>query len=1150
MLSSAAVLGLLLCGARLEAQEGSPVRMLTDVDLSPNGQTLYFSHQGHLWAVASQGGRARQLTQGFGNDVFPRVSPDGQWIAFLRSQGRRHSRIYLVSSQGGRAWQLSHDSRGLTPEDWYPDGDALLVKGGTDRSPFDRNRLYRLPVEWKQGRLARRPLQRLFDAGASNGRINRANPRQIAFTRYGQSTTRLGYRGAAATQLWVAEMDGAGKASFTRISPEQPELMNDPWFWPQWIRGQGIGNQDLLYVREQKGIRDLYRLDLESGKEQRITKRLEQAATLQAYDPGLYYPSLSDDGSTLVVREGFELYRVDLSTGEMKRISITCMDSSPDLQTERRLETKATDVAFLPNGKEMVFTTGNDLFAMDRVLKDPVRIFSTPGQIREVEFDGKGDQVFFVATEGTSDDPDIFVAKRSDPKKPWFLQEDFQVERITQTPGVERKLDLDPKGKRLGFILDGSIFAMDLDGKNRVRILEAWDGPGYDWSPDGKYIVCSPNDADFNTDVFIVSTDGLQRSWNLSRHPRRDGNPAWSPDGKRIAWLGQRGPDETDIFYLNLDPDLDEETSRDRTMKKALAALKPKSKGKAKNAAGKKKAGSQPASKGAEAGASAATAKADAEPADKETAKGLTAKKTEDDKKESKEDEDKGFDLEDLKDRIHRIRIRDGFERGLMWGPKGKVLYFSATISGKRGVYQVSFPDKLKPTFKATTVPGSLQWLKSGEAGGLISGVPAAMSASGKVSTFPFKARCTVNWADRRAATFREAWRTMRDGYYDGVLNHRDWNLIGERFEREARLCLWPDSFSRLCNEMLGQLNGSHLGFRGSSKSSNAGTAPNPAWTQQTWHLGAILEPRAGGPGLLVTKVIHKSPAWRKRSRLDVGDRLLSIDGEEIDATTDMTSLLDAPEARELELEVMDAKGQKRSVKLTPITYNGARGLLYADWVRDTRKKVEAASKGRLGYLHIRGMNMSSFQKLEEDLFAAGAGKEGLLIDVRFNGGGSTADHVLTVLTQPSHAYTVPRGGKTPGYPGSRRVYATWSKPIVILCNQRSFSNAEILSHAIKTLGRGRVVGERTAGGVISTGGARLLDGSFVRLPFRGWYLKNDGADMELNGCMPDIRIAVTPEDEDQNRDPQLDAAIKACIEDVDKWLERERPNLRPASQR
>ena len=141
-------------------------------------------------------------------------------------------------------------------------------------------------------------------------------------------------------------------------------------------------------------------------------------------------------------------------------------------------------------------------------------------------------------------------------------------------------------------------------------------------------------------------------------------------------------------------------------------------------------------------------------------------------------------------------------------------------------------------------------------------------------------------------------------------------------------------------------------------------------------------------------------------------------------------------------------------------------------------------------------MDMPSFRKFEEELYAAGAGKDGLVIDVRENGGGSTADHLLTALTQPRHAITVPRGGG-PGYPHDRTVYATWDKPIVVLCNQNSFSNAEIFSHAIKTLKRGKLVGVPTAGGVISTGGdgdhGRRLPAAAVprlvrrRRPARTW---------------------------------------------------------------
>ena len=194
-------------------------------------------------------------------------------------------------------------------------------------------------------------------------------------------------------------------------------------------------------------------------------------------------------------------------------------------------------------------------------------------------------------------------------------------------------------------------------------------------------------------------------------------------------------------------------------------------------------------------------------------------------------------------------------------------------------------------------------------------------------------------------------------------------------------------------------------------------------------------------------------------------------------------------------------------------------------------------------------MNMSSFRRFEQELYKIGHGKDGIVIDVRENGGGSTTDHLLTSLTQPVHAITVPRGGG-PGYPHDRKIYASWNKPIVVMCNQNSFSNAEIFSHAIKYLKRGQLVGVPTAGGVISTGGAGIMDIGFIRKPFRAWYLKKDGEDMELNGAVPHHVIWPHPGDMPKGVDKQLDKAIDVLKEDVAKFKATPMPKLKPASQR
>jgi len=194
-------------------------------------------------------------------------------------------------------------------------------------------------------------------------------------------------------------------------------------------------------------------------------------------------------------------------------------------------------------------------------------------------------------------------------------------------------------------------------------------------------------------------------------------------------------------------------------------------------------------------------------------------------------------------------------------------------------------------------------------------------------------------------------------------------------------------------------------------------------------------------------------------------------------------------------------------------------------------------------------MSMPSFYKFEKELYNAGAGKDGLVIDVRENGGGSTTDHLLTALTQPVHAVTVPRGGG-PGYPQDRKVYTSWSKPIVVMCNQNSFSNAEIFSHAIKTLGRGKLVGVPTAGGVISTGGTMIMDAGMLRLPFRGWFTVKDGEDMELNGAVPDVVVWPEASYTRPEVDGQIAKAVEVLAADVQAWKARPRPALKKASER
>ena len=292
-----------------------------------------------------------------------------------------------------------------------------------------------------------------------------------------------------------------------------------------------------------------------------------------------------------------------------------------------------------------------------------------------------------------------------------------------------------------------------------------------------------------------------------------------------------------------------------------------------------------------------------------------------------------------------------------------------------------------------------------------------------------------------------------------------------------------------------------------------------------------------------IIHIIPNSPADKIESKLNVGDVINAVDGSIVNVNMNFNSLLINKNDKRTLLDVTDKSGKQREVVIRPAS--NLRSELYDGWVEEHRKLTDKYSNGRLGYIHIQGMNWPSFERFERELTASGLGKEGIVIDVRFNGGGWTTDYLMTVLTYRQHAYTIPRGAAKNlakeqkkfinHYPlGERLPFAAWTKPSIAMCNSCSYSNAEIFSHAYKTLGIGKLVGEPTFGAVISTGGRRLIDGSFVRLPFRGWYVKATEKNMEWGPAVPDLVVEESPDARAKNKDEQLKAAVDLLINDID----------------
>lgn len=408
----------------------------------------------------------------------------------------------------------------------------------------------------------------------------------------------------------------------------------------------------------------------------------------------------------------------------------------------------------------------------------------------------------------------------------------------------------------------------------------------------------------------------------------------------------------------------------------------------------------------------------------------------------------------------------------------------------------------------------------------LLNGRVASTSLDkGKPESQSVNAKMDLDNVAERTHLLEDGWAALEAGFYDPEFHGRDWTGLKEKYRPLMINASTRQDFSEMYNEMLGQLNASHMGFRG-------GTVDEEVQSQRTGYLGIELDDDGS-----ISYILNDSPADRQESSLLIGDRIVAVNGERLTQNDNLFAFLNGKADERTQLTVL-RNGSETDLVIRPAA--SLRSENYEAWVDQRKALTERYSNGRLGYIHIQGMNWGSFERFERELTAAGLGKEGVVIDVRFNGGGWTTDMLMTVLNVRQHSYTIPRGAakslkQNPefanNYPyGERLPQAALTKPSVALCNEASYSNAEIFSHAYKHLGHGTLVGQPTFGAVISTGGQGLLDGSFVRMPFRAWYVKATGENMEGGPAIPDIIVANAPDEKALNQDSQLEKAVEALL--------------------
>lgn len=974
--------------------------------------------------------------------------------------------VFVMPSQGGRPDRLTYHSA----------PDRVLGFGHDNQVLFNTRRLYaEVEREWEVYGVAPSgdaTEARFMDALGFDAVVS-PDGKKIAFVRGTCRISREDYRGPANRNIWIYDTETGEYEQLTDFDG------ND--FMPQWS-----SNNELYFISSRAGKYNVFRQKLGSNRAEQITDEREF---------GVEHFSIDKQANHLVYQAADKVQLIAGSKRQSLNLSIPT-DFRFDPVTNKSTTNALDEYSVSPNGKLISYVVRGDVFVKrnDKEDKRSVRLTTGAARDRDVAWLDDNTVLFVSDRDGQND---IFAVTSADSEEPnLFRSLKHSVKPVTRTDAEEHEPLVSPDGKKVAYREGrGKLIVADVADDqsltNPVVLLDGWATPsGVSWSPDSQWLAYAKSDLSFNSEIFIHAADNSQEPVNVSMHPKGDYSPVWSPDGSKLGFSSMRNNGDYDIWFAWL-KESDWQRSQEEWKRDEFV---------------------------------------------EETA---DAKESEDGSDAAEEAvEPMQIDLDGIYKRLVQVTRFAGNESGLAFDKEGEHVYYTIGGAGRQNfemdqdLFKIKWNGEDKEhIIKGDQSPRSLSLSTDGkslfalvERGTLVK----VDTKKDEPETLSTVSQQTIEHMAERAQIFDEAWQALNAGFYDPEFHGNDWQALKEKYRPLALKASTKEDFQYIFNLMLGQVNASHMGlYRGE----------NPKDTQETRTglLGVEVVPTADG--LKVTSVLDKSPAARDESRLQVGDVITQVNQQSV-KSANFYQLLNGYANQRVLLDITRAD-QPTEVVLWPTT--SLSDEKYDNWVETRRKLTEEYSNGRLGYLHIRGMNWTSFERFERELMAAGYGKDGIVIDVRYNGGGWTTDYLMAVLNVEQHAYTIPRGATDnldkdqkkfrDKYPYSERLpLSAWTKPSIAMSNENSYSNAEIFAHAYKSLDIGKLVGRPTFGAVISTGAERLVDGSIIRMPFRGWWVKESDANMDFTPAQPDIEVFNPPAYKAKNVDPQLERAVEELL--------------------
>jgi tricorn protease len=1065
------LLAFIACGMAMATSAQENALWLRYPAISPDGKTIAFGYKGDIYRVDVNGGVAVPLTIHEAQDMMPVWSHDGKQIAFASDRYGNFD-VFVMPATGGTPVRVTTNSANDFPYDFTTDNRKVLF--GSGRNAPAASVRFSMPglfanlytVPVTGGR----PML-VSAAGAEDAHYNSKGTEIIFQDRKGyEDAWRKHHTSAVTRDIWVYDI---ASKTYKKISTYEGE-----------DREPVYGANDQIYYLSEKG-----------GISQNLFKvNGNDLVQLTHFDKNpVRHLSRSNDNTFCFTYNG-EIYTLKEGQ-EPKKLAIQVMnDGRAGVEKRIPVSGNVTEFAMSPGGKEMAFIARGEVFVTSVENNMTKRVTNTPQQERSVAWSPDGKKLIYAAERNGN--WDIYQSTIVRPEENYFFGSTvLKEEPLIATAAQEYQPVFSPDGKEIAYVEDRNVLKVyNIASKKSRTLMPKGHNHSYSdgdweftWSPDSKWVVTEDHQGYFTGEVnaAMIPADGNGKTIYPVESGFGESSNKWSADGKIMTWLSSRdgrkslanqGSHEVDIYGVFFDQAA---YDRFKLNKDEYALLKDQ----------EDKAG-----------------------------KDSTAKK------DSIASEKKGFhpDFTNLENRKVRLTINSASISDYVMNRDASKIYYMASFEKGYDLW-VTEPrtGDTKILAKLGGTPTSIVLSKDGNTLFVSNrgSVVKVETGSGKVTPINISTEFVLNQAAEREYMFDHCWKEVRDKFYDPTLRNMDWEGIAKNYARFLPHISNNYDFQELLSELLGELNGSHTGGRY--------TASRPDG-DNTATLGLLYDETYTGNGLKIDEVIDGGPLDKASSKVRKGDIIDKIDGEAITPDTDWATLLNRKTGDNVLISVTDGKTHWDEI-VVPITAGEESGLMYKRWVDMERKKVDELSGGKIGYVHVHGMDDASFRVVYDEVMGKLRDKKALIVDTRFNGGGWLHDDLLNFLSGKRYLQFAPQGELTKGGEPANR----WQQPSCVLTSESNYSDAFIFPYVYKQSGTGKIIGMPVAGTGTAVWWERQIDPSIVfGIPMVATIGK-EGRPTENLELEPDIRVPLRYEDALSGKDTQLEAAVQEMLKEI-----------------